>query len=374
MKQGRTPSLEEIAQEALVSRATAYRYFKSAEAILVEASVDLAMPTADAIFAGAPSDPAARLERVDTALHDMSLANEAQLRLMLVHTLQQGGRRRRAAAAEPAHAPDRRGAAPARGAFKPAALANLRRALAYLIGTEGMIVANDVLRIDGRRGAQGQALGDTSAGRGGEGLTQRRLQGLRAAAYHGHSRNRQHPEGNGRHGFRTQRRAPHAQGSRASLRRGRIDAAGGRRAGARGRGPGSWDRGEGAGADRQGVEGARAVGPGRAGRRRRRRPAGGGDDRGQRGIGALHHALHPAAGLAEPAHDDGDGERAPSARRICAPYVRGETISAIGISEPGAGARSRRDDHARGCATATTGSSTGARSGSPAPRKPTSPS
>ncbi|MEI9888764.1 MAG: helix-turn-helix domain-containing protein [Rhizomicrobium sp.] len=147
MKQGRAPSLEEIAQEALVSRATAYRYFRSAEALLVEAAVDLAMPPADAIFAGAPDDPAARLERVDTALHDMSLANEAQLRLMLVHTLQHGSggavpprQNRRTPLIDAA-------LAPAKGKFKPAALANLRRALAYLIGTEGMIVAKDVLQI-----------------------------------------------------------------------------------------------------------------------------------------------------------------------------------------------------------------------------------
>src|SRR3546814_6420835 len=40
MKQGRKPSLEEIDEEALVSRATAYRYFPGVEAWLVEASLD----------------------------------------------------------------------------------------------------------------------------------------------------------------------------------------------------------------------------------------------------------------------------------------------------------------------------------------------
>ena len=42
MKQGRKPDLEEIAEEALVSRATAYRYFPSVEALLLEASLDVA--------------------------------------------------------------------------------------------------------------------------------------------------------------------------------------------------------------------------------------------------------------------------------------------------------------------------------------------
>ena len=55
LKQGRNPSLEEIAEEALVSRATAYRYFPSVEALLVEASFDVAVPEADQLFAGEAS-------------------------------------------------------------------------------------------------------------------------------------------------------------------------------------------------------------------------------------------------------------------------------------------------------------------------------
>ena len=50
MKQGRQPSLEEIAEEALVSRATAYRYFPSVEALLLEASFDVAIPEAGDLF------------------------------------------------------------------------------------------------------------------------------------------------------------------------------------------------------------------------------------------------------------------------------------------------------------------------------------
>ena len=44
MKQGRTPTLEEVAEEALVSRATAYRYFPNVDALMVEAWVDVAVP------------------------------------------------------------------------------------------------------------------------------------------------------------------------------------------------------------------------------------------------------------------------------------------------------------------------------------------
>jgi AcrR family transcriptional regulator len=153
MKQGRTPSLEDIAAEALVSRATAYRYFPSVEALLVEASFDLSVPDADGLFGGDTStDPVARLQRVDTALHDMILANEAPLRMMLMHTLQRGLRgedddalprrqNRRAPLIEAA-------LKPAAKQFKPAALDTLRKALALVIGTEAMVVFKDVLQLD----------------------------------------------------------------------------------------------------------------------------------------------------------------------------------------------------------------------------------
>src|SRR5690606_5274731 len=42
--QGRDPSLEEIAEEAMVSRATAYRHFPDVTALLVEAALDIETP------------------------------------------------------------------------------------------------------------------------------------------------------------------------------------------------------------------------------------------------------------------------------------------------------------------------------------------
>jgi AcrR family transcriptional regulator len=153
MKQGRKPSLEEIAEEALISRATAYRYFPRVEALLLEASLDVAVPQAHEIFDGGSSgDPVSRLERVDAALHDMILANEASLRMMLVHSLQRGvtgendteipaRQNRRTPLIEAA-------LEPARDQFKPAALRTLSKALALIIGTEAMVVFKDVLQLD----------------------------------------------------------------------------------------------------------------------------------------------------------------------------------------------------------------------------------
>ncbi|TCR63618.1 TetR/AcrR family transcriptional regulator [Bosea sp. BK604] len=151
MRQGRRPSLEEIAEEALVSRATAYRYFPNVEALLLDASLDIAIPSADELFAdGTTRDPVARLRKVDTALHDMILANEAPLRMMLVHSLQRGignenddvprRQNRRTPLIEAA-------LQPSEGEFEPAALDRLRKALALVIGTEAMVVFKDVLQL-----------------------------------------------------------------------------------------------------------------------------------------------------------------------------------------------------------------------------------
>lgn len=149
MKQGRNPSLEEVAEAALVSRATAYRYFPNVEALLVEASLDIAMPEPDELFGRDKSvDAVARLERADTAMHDAILANETALRAMLAHALQQ-----RDADAPPARQ-NRRSTlieaalAPAQRDFKPSALPLLRQALALAIGTEAMLVTKDVLGLD----------------------------------------------------------------------------------------------------------------------------------------------------------------------------------------------------------------------------------
>lgn len=153
VKEGRNPTLEEVAAEALVSRATAYRYFARVDALLHEASLNVAIPNAAEIFRDVTSvDPVKRLERADAAMHDAILANEAALRTMLAYALQQTSaegsdgeiparQNRRSPVIEAA-------LAPARKDFPPKALQTLQLALAFVIGTEAMIVCKDVLRLD----------------------------------------------------------------------------------------------------------------------------------------------------------------------------------------------------------------------------------
>ena len=153
MKLGLSPNLEDVAEEALVSRATAYRYFPSVEALLLEASIHLEMPDPAALFpSGSSADPVARLERLDSAMDEMMAANEGPLRLMLANALQRVVRGELDGEAPPRQ--NRRGPLieaalePARDQFAPADLDRLGKILALIIGTEAMVVFKDVLQID----------------------------------------------------------------------------------------------------------------------------------------------------------------------------------------------------------------------------------
>ena len=153
MRQGGRPTLEDVAAQAMVSRATAYRYFPKVEALHLEASIDIDTPQADQILAGVPAaNPIARLERIDDALQAMMTANEVPLRMMLAQSLEL--RARGAADRELPSRQNRRSSlidaalAPASARFTPAALNNLRYALALVLGTEAMVVFKDVLRLD----------------------------------------------------------------------------------------------------------------------------------------------------------------------------------------------------------------------------------
>jgi AcrR family transcriptional regulator len=153
MRDGRKPSLEEVAAAALVSRATAYRYFPNVAALLAEASVDLAVPDGQALFADDPSvDPEERVDRAEAAMHRMVLENEAALRHMLASALVRAAegpagdgvplrQNRRTPLIEAA-------LAPARGRFDDGSYAKLRAALAMIFGPESMVVSRDVLRLD----------------------------------------------------------------------------------------------------------------------------------------------------------------------------------------------------------------------------------
>lgn len=151
MRRGSSPTLEEVAQEALVSRATAYRYFAGVEPVLAEAALDLAFPDPASFFAAdASADPVERLRRAERAVEAMVADNEPALRIMLAESLG------RAIRSEDETVPARQNRrtplidaalAPSRNRFAPRELQRLRQALALVVGTEAMLVFKDVLQL-----------------------------------------------------------------------------------------------------------------------------------------------------------------------------------------------------------------------------------
>src|SRR4249920_1972929 len=78
---GATPTVEDAAAAASISRTTAYRYFPSKRALLVAAHPEIAATSM--LPANPPQDPAARLDAVVRNFSAMILDTEAQQRTML---------------------------------------------------------------------------------------------------------------------------------------------------------------------------------------------------------------------------------------------------------------------------------------------------
>ncbi|MBL9205511.1 MAG: TetR/AcrR family transcriptional regulator [Opitutaceae bacterium] len=150
MKQGRKPTMEEVAAEAMVSRATAYRYFQSVEALLVESPVDAAVGDLGQLFKDNPSEDAeARIDEAEAFMHRIVYENEAQLRIVLANSISRDvadtslpkRQNRRLPLIESA-------LATARARFRDEDYDKLCYSLSLIFGPEAMIVFKDVLGID----------------------------------------------------------------------------------------------------------------------------------------------------------------------------------------------------------------------------------
>ncbi|RBP47680.1 TetR family transcriptional regulator [Roseimicrobium gellanilyticum] len=150
IKQGHKPSMDEIAKEALVSRATAYRYFANVEALLAEAPADAATGVLDTLFDGDTSaDAEARIDKAEAAMHRVTYENEASLRVMLAHSIASRTQDGAAPVRQNRRLPLIEAAlSTSRDRFRDADYKKLCAALSVIFGTESMIVFRDVLRVD----------------------------------------------------------------------------------------------------------------------------------------------------------------------------------------------------------------------------------
>ncbi len=142
-----------VAKEARVSRATAYRYFESVEALVCEAAMDHELVSAEELFADCPTlDPVERVLIAEAEVYKIDSKYPMQLRIFLAHMIKQQVEAAGKNEAIPLRQ-NRRGEfiehalAPVRDQFDPVIYRNLCASLAVFIGTEPMIVFQDVIRI-----------------------------------------------------------------------------------------------------------------------------------------------------------------------------------------------------------------------------------
>ncbi|HMO57023.1 MAG TPA: TetR family transcriptional regulator [Roseiflexaceae bacterium] len=149
---GKTPTVAEVADAAVVSRATAYRYFPRQDLLLAEAALDLVVPDITALLATQGNDPVERIDRVVETVMRYVLAHETAFRALLRLSLEPVD------AAANGSPPQRRGARRLRWAeqvLQPIAdqldtttYRRLVAALALCMGIETIVVLRDIAELD----------------------------------------------------------------------------------------------------------------------------------------------------------------------------------------------------------------------------------
>jgi AcrR family transcriptional regulator len=155
-RQGTIPTVPDAAEAALVSRATAYRYFPTKDSLIVEiADVTPGMEPIEAAVARlSGDDAAARVEELVMVANKTFFAEEAHQRTALRLYLEQWAERRRQGEEHPVLRAGRRlgwldhSLEPLRDVLSREQFTRLRAALALTMGVEALVVMKDVCRLD----------------------------------------------------------------------------------------------------------------------------------------------------------------------------------------------------------------------------------
>lgn len=90
LAEGITPTVEQAAERAAISRTTAYRYFPNQRALLIASYPEL--DATSLLDDGAPADPVARLDLVTDSIAHQIIEHEPELRTMLRLSLESPAR------------------------------------------------------------------------------------------------------------------------------------------------------------------------------------------------------------------------------------------------------------------------------------------
>ena len=159
VKEGRPPSMPEAADRALVSIATAYRYFSSAEELWWEASKTIAfegpMAEADQQIDAAGNDPQARVEALVRSIGFRMLDDQMPYRQMTRAALEEWFRQADAPAGERVpiregrrNRPIRHALEPLRSELRDKDIDRIAYALALVVSSEAVIALIDAVGLD----------------------------------------------------------------------------------------------------------------------------------------------------------------------------------------------------------------------------------
>ena len=159
LEQGQSPTVAEVADAALVSRATAYRYFPTQEYLLFEAALESTRSDIDRELDEntLPEDPETRLEMLIDALQKRIVDKEPAFRTMLRLSLEQFPEEEERHGGESAPSRLRGGGrvrwieqalAPVRGRLEEPDFQRLVAALSLCMGIEALVVLRDVCALE----------------------------------------------------------------------------------------------------------------------------------------------------------------------------------------------------------------------------------
>jgi AcrR family transcriptional regulator len=148
---GQVPTIEDVAAEAMVSRATAYRYYSTVDALVADAFFERRVPTPEELLDEEDLDPVSRILAIEHVVNELLTSDETSTHI-IVRNFVDGWLTDEPGARTPR--PGRRlplldaALEPFRSQLGGSGLRRLRNALALTMGTEAVLALRDVCGLD----------------------------------------------------------------------------------------------------------------------------------------------------------------------------------------------------------------------------------